>query len=352
VSATRVQNLYDSYMKPQYHGSDDSVDFVVRTDIRWKDVLVNENSTPTLVQMRDPNWTGYKWNHPSTYPEASEIDNMLQATCVQQGKCKVAVNLLIAATSGKNPPNFIANNSSWAWAGPGPSNNNVRVKWYNATARQYAENFTLAAMEHFDDPNISSWKLQEYFPGNSTFPSDYNQTDYRAGYATYLKNVEAGAPTDAHGDRVTMYQTNPILQSGVLEVSDFTSRMIGIADSDPQMFEEPTATSSVRPALHGDIPMAMGLDPGQFTRTEMTTFDGTANPWGYAGGTQHEITVPLVSWYYGRCGPIPMDQEFIPVPTIWSEFQPTLDQFGPGGSDYSSSCSPATDDWGGIPFDH
>ena len=269
VTAARVQNLYNAHMGPAHHGADDSTDFVVRTHIRWKDELVDENSSPTLAQMRDPNWGGYKWNHPGTYPEASEIDNMLDATCVQKGRCKVAVSMSLAATGGEDPPNFIATNSRWAWTG---QDGLVRLKYYDATARRYAEAFTLAAMERFDDPRVSSWKLQEYFSGATNLPADWDRDSYISGYETYLRNVEAGAPRDARNDRVMIYQTNPITKAGLLGQRDFSGMMIGLADSDPQFFEEPATLTALRENLHGVVPMSTGLDVVQFNRHYQTTY--------------------------------------------------------------------------------
>jgi hypothetical protein len=264
--------------------------------------------------------------------------------------------MLLAATGGEDPPNFIATNSRWAWTG---QDGLVRLKYYDATARRYAEAFTLAAMERFDDTSVSSWKLGEYFSGSTNLPADWDRDSYISGYETYLRNVEAGAPRDARNDRVTIYQTNPITKAGLLEQSDFSGMMIGLADSDPQFFEEPAALTALRENLHGVVPMSTGLDVGQFTRRYQTTYpEGFPNPWGYSGATR--IDTPQAAWYYGHCGPLPMDQEFISTPTIPTEGYTgagsttsrlaTMDQLGPGGMDHSGDCSPSTDDWGGVPF--
>jgi hypothetical protein len=208
----------------------------------------------------------------------------------------------------------------------------------------------LAALEHFDNPNLTAVKFGEYFPG-TTQPADYNQDAYEDGYFTFMQEVLAGAPTDANGDRVTIYQTNPMTNADAFTATQIQNMMLGVADSNAQMFEEPATLVDLREQLHGVVPMAVGTDKPSFN--DSTTYDGTANPFGYATGTTHQITVQQVAWYYGHCGPLPMDQAFIAKPVAATDgFAAAMDQFGAGGTDFSTSCNSATGDWGGIPFDH
>lgn len=340
------------------HGPGDSADFVVQTKITWPDMMKNPGTTPTLAQMRDPDWSGYIWNDPTDpdYDNAAEVDDMLSADCVQAGDCKVSLNIGTGATGGTNPPAFMKTNG-WAWDGQGCCTGTYqRVKWYDSTARQYAENFTLAVLERFDDPNISGVKLGEYFSGNS-LPTDWTssggQDAYEDGYYDYAANVVANAPTDANGDRVAIYQTNPQANADVFTSAQMESLMLGIAGSNAQMFEEPTGQVDLRAAVRGSVPMSAPLDDVLFNNNRTTAYtaawDGADNPFGFSGS--HVITVPQIAWYYGHCGPAPMDQEFITKPgEPTDEFVTAMDQFGPGGSDHSETCSPATDAWGGVPF--
>jgi hypothetical protein len=357
VSATAVQNAYADVCtdasSSDCHGANDESDFVVQTPLIWADAMETPGTTPTLAQMRDPNWSGYKWNAPTNYPEASEIDNMLNATCVQNGKCKVSINLRLAATSGDDPPAFMKANG-WAWEGTGAADNNERIKFYNSTARQYAENFVYAALHRFDDPDISSVKFDEYFPG-TTKPGDWTtsggQDAYEDGYYDFFTNVLADAPTDANGDRVTIYQTNPMDNADAFTQSQTEAQTIGIAASDPYMFSNEPAAYSIRKSLHGSVPLSAPLDAPRFNNGYTVKYEGTANPFGYNYGQNIAVTTKQVAWYFGHCGPTPMDSEFIAkpgLPTIGLEA--ALDQFGPGGSDFSANCSAASDDWGGVTF--
>jgi hypothetical protein len=140
--------------------------------------------------------------------------------------------------------------------------------------------------------------------------------------------------------------------------TQMTNNTIGIADSNAQMFEEPTGQKDQRAALRSGganlVPMSSPLDAPPFTANDSTTYtalwDAGDNPFNFSGS--HVMTIPQVAWYYGHCGPDPMDQEFIARPgEPTTGLEAALDQFGPGGSDHSENCSPSTDDWGGIPFE-
>jgi len=312
MDAQDVQDLYATYMKPAYHGVDDSVDFVVQTKLNWPDVLDNPSVKPTLANMRNPDWSGYGWDTPGS--EAAEIDRMLQAPCVANGKCKISINIGTGATGRTNPPGFmLANNLAYEGSGGGTY---IRVKWYKQEAREYAEAFTLAALERFDDPGVSSVKLNEYFPGSNK-PSDWDanggQDAYEDGYFLYLQDVLANAPVDANGDRVTIYQTNPMVNSDAFTASQVQSMKLGIADSNAQMFEEPANLVTLRKQLHGVVPMSAPLDAPPFKGNYATNYGTvTPNAWNYSG--LHVMTVPQAAWYYGHSGPLPMDQEFITKP--------------------------------------
>jgi hypothetical protein len=100
--------------------------------------------------------------------------------------------------------------------------------------------------------------------------------------------------------------------------------------------------------------MGMGLDNTNLGASiKITTYDaawdGADNPFNFSG--PHEITVQQVAWYYGHCGPDPMDQQFIAHDgEAKTNFVSVMNQFGSSGSDHSTNCSSATDDWGGFPF--
>ena len=333
MSAQRVQDLYNKYMKPAYHGTTDDVDFVVQTHIRWDRVLVDENAVPTHAQMRDPNWSGYTWNDPSS--NASEIDRMLQAPCVQSGKCKVSIHLSLGATSGANPPNFMLN-QDLAWTG---EDGLVRVKYYKPEAVQYAQEFTAAALERFNDSNIGSVKIGEYFPGD-IHPQDYNRDAFIAGYEDYLNYVAANAPKDSNGDRVLIYQSNPITKPGLLEMSDFPRLKMGVAGSDPHMFEI-KGTDRERLQYYGVIPFSLPGDATYVNNAVTVTWDGTPNPFNHPAGYTAVPTAAERAWYYGSSGKLSQDQEFILSIGIANEFQSALDRFGPGGTDRAR--------WGGVP---
>jgi hypothetical protein len=352
MTAQDVQNLYATYMKPAYHGADDSVDFVVQTKLNWPDVMDNPSVKPTLTNMRNPNWSGYTWD--TLGSDAAEIDKMLQAPCVVNGKCKISINIGTGATGGTNPPDFMLSNGL-AWEGEG-SGTYIRVKWYKQEARQYAEAFTSAAIERFDDPGISSIKLNEYYPGGVK-PADWDssggQTAYEEGYETYLRGVLATVPTDSSGDRVVIYQTNPLRGANAFTQADVEEMKLGIAGSDPYMFSDESPDYSIRHNLHGVVPMSAPLDAPRFNRGYTVKYDGTPNPWGYTNGQNIAVGTDQVAWYHGHCGPLPMDEEFITKPGLPTNgFIDAMDQFGPGGDDHSNNCSVAGDDWGGVPFDY
>ena len=353
LDAADVQAAYNTYMKSTYHDTDDSVDFVVQTPLHWENVLVNESTTPTLAQMRDPNWSGYVWNRPShpNYANAAEIDSMLQASCVKNGKCKISINPRLSATSGANAPQFMVSNG-WAWGGDGPSRNNIRVKYYNNTARQYVKNFMHAALHRFDNPNISSVKIDEYFPGTIK-PGDWSssggQDAYEDGYLTFMRGVLADAPRDASGDRVAIYQTNPMTNADAFTSAQIKDMMLGIADSNAQMFEEPPGQVTLRSGVRGFVPMSAPLDAPPFNHDYRTNYDGTANPFGYTDGNNSVLmAMPQIAWYYGRLGPDSMDQEFIAKPGIpTNNFQAAMDLLGSGGKWYGTGSGK----WGGVPYD-
>ncbi len=142
-TAALVDNRYNTYMKPQYHGDGD-VYFAKRKVIRWNTSLVDQNVTPTLAQARDPNWAGYNWQG------TTEIDNMMDAVCVAQNKAKICMQISVSATSGDPVPAFMLANG-WAWTG---SNSQERVKFCDATARQYAANLVNAAIDRYNLPQI------------------------------------------------------------------------------------------------------------------------------------------------------------------------------------------------------
>jgi hypothetical protein len=339
-----VQDLYATYMKPAYHGADDSVDFVVQTKLNWPDVMDNPSVKPTLANMRDPNWSGYEWDTPGS--NAAEIDKMVQAPCVVNGKCKISINIGTGATGGTDAPAFMENNDL-AWNGEG-TGTDVRVKWYKTEARQYAEAFALATIERFDGPAISGIKLNEYYPG-SIKPADWNasggQDAYEDGYYAFVKNVVAGAPKDARGNHVPIYQTNPLDNADAFTNTQIVSLELGIADSNAQLFES-TRTGKYA-LLHGDVPLSAPLDAPPLRNNRTTTYDGTPNPWGYAKGTSHVITVPQIAWFHGHNGPVPMDQEFITKPGEPTDgFRAAMDALGVGGNWYGTDTS----NWGGIPY--
>ena len=331
-SASDFQKLYDQYMKPAYHGPDGDVYFTVRNVLQWDQVLVNENVTPTHTQMRNPNWSGYTWNQGT-----DEIKSMMNAPCVAAGKCKVSIQLNISATAADATPNFMIN-EGLGWVG---NDKRRHTKFYKPEAVQYASEFILAVLDHYgSDSRIGSVKLGEYYPGPFK-PADYDKNAFISGYETLLENVAAGAPRDAQGNRVTIYQANPILNDGLLTANDFPRLKIGVAGSDPWMFEK-LEGQSYRKALHGVVPLALPAGSSYINSRHVITWDGTPNPWGYVAGQKVPITLPQVAWFYGHRGPIPMDQEFVVPLAIADRFQTTLDQFGPGGTLRAQ--------WGGVPF--
>lgn len=327
-TAQGVQDLYSQYMKPEYHGDGD-VYFTVRKNLRWADVLVNEDITPTHAQMRNPNWSGYTWNQGT-----DEVKDMLDAPCVREGKCKVSLQLAVSATSGDSTPNFMVN-EGLGWV----RDKDLRhTKFYKPEAVRYASEFLMAALDRYaNDPRIGSVKLGEYYPGPEK-PADWDRDAFIAGYGDLLDTIAANVSRDANGDRVTIYQSNPIMGDG-LSAADFKRTNIGIAASDPYMFED---GNSYRRDLHGVVPMAAPGDEPHHNSGYQTTYDGKPNPWGYRAGQKVTLTLPQVAWFYGHKGPMPMDQEFIIGFGIRDRFQPTLDQFGPGGT-YRNQ-------WGGVPF--
>jgi hypothetical protein len=364
VDGQDVDDNYDTYMKPAYHDGGD-VKFVTEIKVTWRDMLVDETDMPTVTEMADPEWEGYIWNNPShpDYQNAIEPDNMLTANCAVADDCGVGINLGLAATGGTAPPEFFCSTcnsqgdeTAYAWIGSGAGSNVTRLKYYNTTVQDYVEAFVTAYMDRFDDPRIEYIKFNEYFPG-PTKPDDWTssggQDAYEDGYYDTIVKVMGSAPTDANGDRITAYQTNPLENADAFTAAQFRSLMLGLADSDPFMFEESTPQRSLRTALHGDVPMSAPLDAGVFDSNTTTNYDGTANPFGFTDSNNSVvITVPQVAWYYGHCGPMPSDQAFVAKPGEPADgFQTALDQFGPSGSDYSSNCSAATDDWGGVPHD-
>ena len=332
-NAQSFQSLYNQYMKPQYHGAGD-VYFTVRKNWQWADVLVNENVTPTHAQMRDPNWKGYLWNQPG----GDTVAKMFDAPCVAEGKCKVSIHLSTSATSGDATPNFMLN-KGLGWVG---SKGLRHTSFHKPEAVQYASEWIMAAMDRYaDDPRVGSIKLGEYFP-DPTKPANWDRAAFVSGYKTLLENVAAGLKRDANGDRVTVYQAEPILQPGLLECADFARLNIGIATSDPRMFDTAPQVQQCRRSLHGVVPMAPPGDEWYHTSRHVVTWDGTPNPWGYTAGQGVVITLPQVAWYYGHLGPMPMDQEFIVSIGIADQFRTTLDQFGESGT-YRAR-------WGGIPY--
>jgi hypothetical protein len=365
IDAALVDDDYDTWMKPAYHG-DGSVKFAVQTKKNWRDTLVDETTKPTVSQQRDPDWSGYIWNNPAhpNYQSAIEIDNMAQADCVQQGKCKISINIGLAATGGTAPPAWTlagaTEDDRLAWEGAGAGANLTRLKYYKPEAVDYAEAFILALLERFDYPEfISSVSLNEYFPGSTQRPSDYTDTSYHEGYASLIDRLIATSlPRDGSGRHVCFYQGNPIERAGVMDTSTITAWRLGIDDSNAQFFEE--SGDEYRKQLHGIVPMSAALDAPPYNSNYQTTWQsawaGASNPWGYTTGQLVTISTPLVAWFYGHSGPDSLDQEFIAKPGRPTDGMPgsesttnltaALDLFGPGGTWHG--VGPGK--WGGVPF--
>ena len=337
ITPSYVDQKYAQLMKSAYHGEGNEVKFAIRKNIVWSELLVNPHTMPTHTQMRDHNWSGYKWNQPGQ----DDVADALGASCVQQGKCKISFQLKVAQGGINNPqatPDFMLDNNL-AWIG---ENNEARIKFHKSEAQRWVTDFYVAALNRYgSNPKIGSVKLAEYWSGNIK-PADWNRVAYENGYQAVLEDTMATVQRDANGDRVVVYQSNPVLSPDSFTCSELIAMKVGQATANPQMFEEGAERTSCVNQAHGQIPQSLAGDAPYHQSGYQITFDGTPNPWGYTAGQRVTVSLPLVFWFYGHKGVMPMDQEAIVKGSLEDNFQGAMDQFGPGGTRRAQ--------WGGVPF--
>lgn len=394
-TATQMDDEYNKYMKPAYHG-DGSVYFGVRSIARWNSCIKNDPTNggdgtviPSLTDMRNAAWSGYTWNDALGNPTGTHtLDTMRNATCVAQGKAKVLIQLSVSATSGTPFPDFLKRNaveelnasgvsvlhSVWGWRGNDVGGDGIgdwRVKFWVTEARQYAANFVLAAIDRFVSTNtggnnIGSVKLGEYFQGPAANrPADYPGNDgYNNGYWEFLKLIADGMSSAADNKRVWIHQSNPQLTAVRPDHGHIIPLKMGISASDPH-FWGPSPGNNMgthsqeffnRNNYHGIIPMAApGDSPNyvQLTRGETVWQVPPNNPFGIVNGALVDVEPIHGAWWYGHHGVVRMDQEMIygvggvnrivAPETTRNQFHVAMDALGPGGIWHGK------DNWGGVP---
>ena len=193
--------------------------------------------------------------------------------------------------------------------------------------------------------------MGEYFPGMKDIPANL---DTRAFYMNAKKmwaDVLANAPKDAHGDRMNIVQSNPIVSGGVVTASDIADLKLGVSGSDPYIFRDCEQANGicasgslerVRQDLFGVVPLQHQVDATVFLNWQLATWSGVANPFGYTRGQKAVIQPQHVVWYHGSKGVVPLNSiSFRDTPILTDDWFSIFDRFGPNGTDAAV--------WGQLP---
>jgi hypothetical protein len=317
----------------------------------WTDMLVNPATAPaSSAQARDPNWSNYKWN------QTDVVDQMLDnSTAAQQDKAKVCMFVATSATANKDPvPTYVKNGTSYygnglTWT---DGQGKVHVRLDKVGGQQAISDFLIALTKHYgNDPRIASITNGEWYTNSDAggLPTGFDFSAFKTGQKAVWQAWVNSAPKDANGNRVTLSQIQPIVQGGEVSAADIQNIGIGISGSGQTVFKD-GAVDAMRRILYGVVPLSHQVNLG--TIGTNVTFDNTPNPFGYAAGSRHPATYPVIAWFYDNQGLIPnsnAEGSKVPLdsinmgadPTLVSQWHSAFDQFGPNGSEVPT--------WGQIP---
>jgi hypothetical protein len=317
----------------------------------WTDMLVNPATAPaSSAQARDPNWSNYKWN------QTDVVDQMLDnSTAAQQDKAKVCMFVATSATANKDPvPTYVKNGTSYygnglTWT---DGQGKVHVRLDKVGGQQAISDFLIALTKHYgNDPRIASITNGEWYTNSDAggLPTGFDFSAFKTGQKAVWQAWVNSAPKDANGNRVTLSQIQPIVAGGEVSAADIQNIGIGISGSGQTVFKD-GAVDAMRRILYGVVPLSHQVNLG--TIGTNVTFDNTPNPFGYAAGSRHPATYPVIAWFYDNQGLIPnsnAEGSKVPLdsinmgadPTLVSQWHSAFDQFGPNGSEVPT--------WGQIP---
>jgi hypothetical protein len=355
---SRLQDQYNTYVGSASENAYLDLDndstryyFCGGRKYEWTDMLVDPVTAPaSRAQAQDPNWSNYKWN------QTDVVDQMLDnSTAAQQDKAKVCLFVATSATAQPDPvPTYVKNGTSYygnglTWT---DGQGKVHVRLDKVGGQQAISDFLIALTKHYgNDPRIASITNGEWYTNSDAggLPTGFNYSAFKTGQKAVWQAWVNSAPKDATGNRLTIIQSQPIVAGSEVSAADIQNIGIGISGSSQTVFRD-SPIDAVRRILYGVVPLSHQVNAG--TVGTNVTFDNTPNPFGYAAGSTHPATYPVIAWFYDNQGLIPNSNakgSKVPLdsinmgadPTLVSQWHSAFDQFGPNGSKVPT--------WGQIP---
>ena len=349
-------NEYESAMqiiradRPQAFGDD--VAACVMRKITWRQMYVDDRIAPeSQSQARDPSWSNYAWNQNDT------IAQNLNSQYIQSGEAMLGLLIADQATAQGNAPPRWYIDAGFTFGNEAAGLIHNRMDQPEALA--HVIDFYIALMRRYGgDRRLYGIVLGEYFAGSQNFwPSDFNNAEYRRGRREIWRAVSAAAPLDSDGNRIALYQTQPVLSSGVT-LQDLLDNQMGVSESDVNLFkdgcgeslehfecEEGTHAWALQ-QMEGLLPTMMNGD-SRFARDGREwTWSGLANPFGFGRGVRTVASPQQLFWYHGSEGVIPLNSIFLKIekdvePQTLDNMMDAVRQFSRGGS--------RTSNWGTAP---
>ncbi len=346
---------YKRVIGPIARTTPDAFDSMVRPcvmkKVTWREFYNDPSVAPiSQAQARDPNWENYRWNATDT------LLAILDDPVIQQANAMVSLLVADQSSAQKNSPPqwYIEAGHTYGDA----AKKRYRNRLDRTVALDHLANFYIALLRRYGNhPRLHSLVLGEYFSGPAkSRPVDMDLKQYYRGRRTLWKTLLDHIPLDANGNRLPIYQTNPILKGGV-NLADLEALMIGVSYSDIALFEEGCGAPDGRPSCHvgsfpwiaqqlyGTVPLMLNGDDRVVRNGRQFGWTGIANPFSLKQGDRELVTPQQLFWYHGSRGVLPIDSLFIKIagnyPQTAANLADAVAKFAPGGS--------MNTNWGTLP---
>jgi hypothetical protein len=278
---------------------------------------------------------------------------MLSAPCIAQGKAKLGLFVAATATAEQHPVPQWMINKGLTWVDVKKYRDHVRLDLEEGW-RWMADMFVALVRRYGNDPRIGSLVMGEYYPSDEGRPAGFDFGAYRANAKKVWADVIASAPQDTGGNRLNIFQSNPIMTGGVIRTADIAELKLGVTGSDPHLFIsgcgepndvlcDPGSINRTRQNLYGVVPLRHQGNANVFYGGgDPVVWTGIANPFGYTRGQVVNTRLEHVAWYFGSKGIIPLNGMTVKdAPAIAEQWFGAFDRFGPRGTDAEA--------WGQLP---